>query len=124
VAVYLFGGFCDRQEFLLLEFECKIFMYQDLNKNSFIGVKILREITTSPHNFSIGRTIPTLVKSTAVAYSTSTDLDDFNQLTSFDTDSSFWVCDNLATGHIYNNKALFMRELIPSIFDIGSATGT
>ncbi len=53
-----------------------------------------------------------------------TDSDDFDQLASFDTDSSFWVCDNLATGHIYNNKALFMRELIPSIFDIGSATGT
>jgi hypothetical protein len=25
----------------------------------------------------------------------------------FNADSSFWVCDNLATGHICNNKSLF-----------------
>jgi hypothetical protein len=51
------------------------------------------------------------------------DLTDFDPLSSFDTDSSFWVCDNLATGHICNNKALFSDELVPSIFKVGSATG-
>ncbi len=91
---------------------------------SLIGAKVLREITTSPHNFSVGRTISTLRKSTVGAYSTSTDSDDFNQLASFDKDSSFWVCDNSATGHICKNKALFTGERIPFIFEIGSATGT
>jgi len=42
----------------------------------------------------------------------------------FDTDSSFWVCDNSATGHICNDKSLFSGELIPSIYIIGAATGT
>ncbi len=66
----------------------------------------------------------TLGKSTVLAYSTSTHSDDFNQLASFDMDSSFWVCDNLATGHICKNKALLTGELVPSIFEISSATGT
>jgi hypothetical protein len=38
-------------------------------------------------------------------------------------DSSFLVCDNSATGHICNNKALFTDELVPSIYQVGSATG-
>ncbi len=42
----------------------------------------------------------------------------------FDTDSSFWVCDNSATGHICNNKSLFSGELVPSIYIVGAATGT
>jgi hypothetical protein len=33
------------------------------------------------------------------------------------------VCDNSATGHICNNKELFTDELVPSIYEIGSATG-
>jgi len=41
----------------------------------------------------------------------------------FDTDSSFWVCDNSATGHICKDKSLFTGDLVPSIFEIGSATG-
>jgi hypothetical protein len=41
----------------------------------------------------------------------------------FDTDSSFWVCDNSAMGHICNNKELFTDELVPSIYEVGSATG-
>jgi hypothetical protein len=51
------------------------------------------------------------------------DLTDFDPLSSFDMDSSFWVCGNSATGHICNNKALFADELVPSIFQVGSATG-
>jgi hypothetical protein len=36
----------------------------------------------------------------------------------------FWVCDNLATGHICNDKLLFSGELVPSIYVVGAATGT
>jgi hypothetical protein len=42
----------------------------------------------------------------------------------FNTDSSFWVCNNLATGHICNDKSLFSGELVPSIYVVGAATGT
>ena len=124
MAVYLFDGFCNKQEFLLLEFECEIFVYQELQEIFLVGVKFLREITKSPHKFSVGRMILTLGKSTAVAYFTSTDSDDFDQLAFFDTDSSFWVCDKLATRQICKNKALFTGGLVPSIYKIGSATGT
>jgi hypothetical protein len=52
-----------------------------------------------------------------------TDLMDVDPLSLFETDSSSWVCDNLATRHICNNKVLFADELVPSIFQVGSATG-
>ncbi len=52
-----------------------------------------------------------------------TDLADFDHLSSFDTDSSFLVCDNSATGHMCNNKALFADEVVLSILQVGSATG-
>ncbi len=42
----------------------------------------------------------------------------------FDTDSSFWVSDNLASRHICNNKSLFSGELVPLIYIFGAATGT
>jgi hypothetical protein len=42
----------------------------------------------------------------------------------FDIDSSFWVCNNLATGHICNNKSLLSGELVPSIYIVGAAMGT
>jgi hypothetical protein len=45
-------------------------------------------------------------------------------MTSFVTDSSFWVCDNLATGHICNDKMLFIGDLVPSIYIVGAATGS
>jgi hypothetical protein len=45
-------------------------------------------------------------------------------ISSFDTDSSFWVCNNSATGHICNIKSLFSRELVPSIYIVGAATGS
>jgi len=60
---------------------------------------------------------------TIAAYSTlaaSTHLSDHSF---FDTDSSFWVCDNSATGHICKDKSLFTGDLVPSIFEVGSATG-
>jgi hypothetical protein len=46
-----------------------------------------------------------------------------SSLSSFDTDSSFWVCDNAATGHIFKEKLLFTGDLIPSIYEIGMAAG-
>ncbi len=46
-----------------------------------------------------------------------------SNLSFFDTDSSFWVCDNSATGHIWKDKSLFTGDLVPSIFEVGSATG-
>jgi hypothetical protein len=47
-----------------------------------------------------------------------------NTMTSFDIDSSFWVCDNLATGHICKERALFTGDLVPLIYVVGVATGT
>ena len=45
-------------------------------------------------------------------------------MASFDSDSSFWVCDNSATGHICNDRSLFHGELVPSTFSVSAATGT
>jgi hypothetical protein len=42
---------------------------------------------------------------------------------SFDTDSSFWVCDNAATGHICREKSLFFGDLVPSIYEVSTANG-
>jgi hypothetical protein len=47
-----------------------------------------------------------------------------NTMTSFNTDSSFGVCDNLVTGHICNDRTLFTGDLVPSIYIVGAATGT
>jgi hypothetical protein len=43
---------------------------------------------------------------------------------SFDTDSSFWVCNNAATGHICKDKSLFSGNLVPSIYEVSTANGT
>jgi hypothetical protein len=51
------------------------------------------------------------------------DLSTLDPLLSFNTDSSFWVCNNSATGHICNKKMLFTDKLVPLIFEVGSATG-
>ena len=47
-----------------------------------------------------------------------------NTMSSFDTDSSFWVCDNSATGHICNDASMFHGELIPSVYGVATASGT
>ncbi len=57
------------------------------------------------------------------AYSTFTAMAQLSNLSFFDTDSSFWVCDNSATGYICKDKSLFTGDLVPSIFEVGSATG-
>ena len=57
------------------------------------------------------------------AYSTLAASTHLSDLSFFDTDSSFWVCDNSAAGHICKDKSLFTGDLVPSIFEVGSATG-
>jgi hypothetical protein len=91
---------------------------------SSIMAQFLREVTQAPHIFSIARTTLKFGTLATFAYSTSTAQDDLDQLSLFDTDSSFWVCNNSATGHICKDKALFTGDLVPFIYEIGSATGT
>jgi hypothetical protein len=67
---------------------------------SLIGVKLLTEVIKAPHIFSIGRTTSILGGFTTFAYSTLAETNVCKQSTSFGTDPSFWVCNNLATGHI------------------------
>ena len=83
----------------------------------------LREFRKCLHKFFVRETIECVHAFTVIAHTTMADLSTLNPLSSFDTDSSFWVCDNSATGHICNNKELFSDELVPSIFEVGSATG-
>ncbi len=40
---------------------------------------------------------------------------------SFNTDSSFWVCDNAASGHICKDKSLFSGDLVPLIYIVSTA---
>ncbi len=75
------------------------------------------------HIFLTKRPIISVHAFTVLAHLTMADLIDFEPLSSFDTDSLFWVCDNSVTGHICNNKVLFANELVPSIFQVGTATG-
>ncbi len=57
------------------------------------------------------------------AYLTFAAMAQLSNLQFFNTDSSFWVCDNSATGRICKDKSLFTGDLEPSIFKVGSATG-
>ena len=41
----------------------------------------------------------------------------------FDSASSFWVCDNSATGHICKSKSMFHGPLVPSVWTVSTATG-
>ncbi|MGL6008734.1 MAG: hypothetical protein ACRC1D_04685 [Culicoidibacterales bacterium] len=82
------------------------------------------ESTTELWDFvTTKRMLATIHSFTVFANSTTTELNAIDSPSQFDTDSSFWVCDNSATGHICNNKLLFTNGLVPSIFEIGSATG-
>jgi hypothetical protein len=83
----------------------------------------LREFRKHLHKFFVQETIDCVHAFTVIAHTMMTDLLTLDPLSSFDTDSSFWVCNNSAMGHICNNKMLFTDELIPSIFEVGSATG-
>ncbi len=57
------------------------------------------------------------------AYLTFAAMAQLSNLSFFDTDSSFWVYNNSASGHICKDKSLITRDLVPSIFEAGSATG-
>jgi hypothetical protein len=41
----------------------------------------------------------------------------------FDTDSSIWIYNNAATGHICNDKSLFSGNLVPLIYEVRAANG-
>jgi hypothetical protein len=60
---------------------------------------------------------------TVAAYSAFAATTQLSNLSFFDTDSSFWVCDKSVTGHICKDKSLFTGDLVPSIFEVGSSTG-
>jgi len=96
----------------------------------FIPIQLLRELvhllTEFFKHFRIflrHNTMHTLSGFTTFACSTLASVHE-NTMTSFDTDSSFWVCDNSATRHICNDKKLFIGDLNPSIYIVGAATGT
>jgi len=83
----------------------------------------LREFRKWLSKSFVRETIECVHAFTCIALTTMADLSTIDPLLSFDADSSFWVCDNSATGHICNDKALFTDELVPSIYEVGSATG-
>ncbi len=99
---------------ILRETFSRIFIF--IRKLSSLFLKV-------PHSISFGTTFTQLHGFTTLAYSTLTQAH-ANTMSSFDTDSSFWVCDNSATGHICNVKALFHGKLVPSIYIVGAATGS
>ncbi len=88
------------------------------------SVYFLRESLKYFGKINRRKTVDTLMGFTTFAYSTLAASVNENTMTSFDTDSSFWVCDNSATGHICNNQSLFTGNLVPSIYIVGAATGT
>ena len=47
-----------------------------------------------------------------------------NHMLTFDTDSSFWVCNSSATGNICNDIKHFHGKLVPSIYSVSATTGT
>jgi hypothetical protein len=100
-----------QSSWILRETLLQIFSF--LRKMSSLILKV-------PHIFSLACTQFHVF--TTLAYSMLTQAH-ANMMSSFDTDLSFWVCDNLATGHICNDKALFHGKLVPSIYVVGAATG-
>ena len=90
---------------------------------SCIQMMFLREFGKRLHKFFSRETLDYVHALTILTHTTIADRLTHDPLSPFDTDSSFWVCDNSATGHICNTKTLFTDELVPSIFEVGSATG-
>jgi hypothetical protein len=85
---------------------------------------ILRELYWwIPHTLTFSANCTQLVGFTTILSSTMTRIY-ANATSFFDTDSSFWLCNDSATGHICNDKSLFSGKLIPSIYIVGTATGT
>ena len=46
-----------------------------------------------------------------------------NSMATFDSASSFWVCDNSATGYGCKSRSIFHGPMVPSIYAISTATG-
>jgi hypothetical protein len=44
-------------------------------------------------------------------------------MTSFNSDSSFWICNSAATGHTCNDKSSFSGNPVPSIYEVKTANG-
>jgi hypothetical protein len=85
---------------------------------------ILRELLCwTPKTLTFSANCTRLVGLTTMPSSTMTQIY-ANAISFFDTDSSFWVCNNSATGHICNDQSLFSGELVPSIYIVGAVTGT
>ena len=87
------------------------------------SIHLLREFLKHFWKIMAWNTIPTLNGFTIFAYSTLASVHE-NTTTSFDMDSSFWVCDYSATGHICKDRTLFIGNSVPSIYIVGAATGT
>jgi hypothetical protein len=99
------------------------FMIQRLSLIMRESIQLLMEFFKHFQKILACNTMHTLNGFTTFAYSTLASVHE-NTMTSFDTDSSFWVCDNSATGHICNNRTLFIGNLVPLIYIVGAATGT
>jgi hypothetical protein len=87
------------------------------------SIQLLRKFFKHFQKILARDTMHTLNGFTTFAYSTLASVHE-NTMTSFNMDSSFWLCDNSATGHIFNNRTLFIGNLVPLIYIVGAATGT
>ncbi len=103
-------------------FSCN-FMIQRISLIMRESIQLLREFLKHFQKILACNTMHTLNGFTAFAHSTLASVHE-NTMTSYNTDSSFWVCDNSATGHICNNRALLIGNLVPSIYIVGAAMGT
>jgi hypothetical protein len=109
--------------FGLLTLQAWVRMLQ-FSKRRFIQQLILRELHIYPtkhQRLDWSKQADTSLIRLA-AYTTSDSLGDESML-SLDKDSSFWVCDNAATGHICRDKSLFSGDLVPSIYEVSTANG-
>ena len=80
----------------------------------------------APVKILVGESVGPTVAQTLVTALTTADEDQFGdtRMLAFDTDSSFWVCNNSATGNICNDIKHLHGKLVPSIYIVGTTTGT
>ncbi len=86
----------------------------------FLSWLFLRELCNYQSRFRFLANPPKIPLKCLAAYTTSGSLED-DTMISFDTDSSFWVCNNAATCHICKDKSLFSGDLVPSIYEVSTA---
>jgi hypothetical protein len=113
---------CNKNSDSRYNISCK-FMIQCISLVLRESVQLLREFLKHLQIILLHDTIHTLNGFTTFACSTLASVHE-NTMTSFDTDSSFWVCDTSATGHICNNRTLFFGNLVPSMYIVRAAMGT